>query len=136
MYSAKSCRTGWFCLLLQNGAEDRRSPAQWLPRPEAERLMTHPRPSSRARASEATSRVGDAAAALAGGVIGAAIKGMIGGIQGAANGIRDGWCKGSRSVAGRPGGAWVHGLIGGIRGFAIGIRDGWGTGSQSRRLPS
>ena len=135
IYSAKGSRTGWSRLLLQNGIEDRRSPAQWLPLPGAERLMTQPRRSSRSRASEATSRLGDATAAVAAGVVGAAVNGVIGGIQGAANGIRDGWHKDSRSVAGRPGGAWVQGVIAGIRGVAIGIRDGWSTGSRSRRLP-
>ena len=68
-------------------------------------------------------------------VVGAAVKGAIGGIQGAANGIRDGWRKGSPSVAGRPGQAWVKGVIGGIQGTADGIRDGWSTGSQYRRPP-
>jgi hypothetical protein len=68
-------------------------------------------------------------------MIGAAVKGVIGGIQGAAKGIRDGWSKGSLSVAGRPGQAWVKGFIGGIQGAANGIRDGWSTGSQSRRPP-
>jgi hypothetical protein len=56
--------------------------------------------------SEATSRVADATAAVAGGVVGAAVKGVIGGIQGAANGIRDGRRKGNQSVAGRQGAAW------------------------------
>jgi len=77
----------------------------------------------------------DARAAVAGRVVGAAAKGVIGGIQGAANGIRDGWSKGSLSVAGRPGQAWVKGVIGGIQGAANGIRDGWSTGTKSRRPP-
>ena len=46
---------------------------------------------------EATSRVADATAAAAGGVVGAAAAGVIGGIQGAAKGIRDGWSLGSQS---------------------------------------
>ena len=135
MDTAKSSLKGWSRLLLQNGIEDRRCPAQWLSLPGAEPLMTQPRPSSSSRASEATSRVGDATAAVAGGVVGAAVQGVIGGVEGAANGIRDGWRKGSRSVAGRPGGAWVQGVVGGIRGVAIGIRDGWSTGSRFRARP-
>jgi hypothetical protein len=44
--------------------------------------MTEPGPSSGSRASGARSRVADATAAVAGGVVGAAVKGVIGGIQG------------------------------------------------------
>ena len=121
----------YFC---RNGIDDRRSPAQWLPLPRAERLMTQPGPSSRSRASQAASRLADTTASVAAGVAGAAVKGVIGGIQGAANGVRDGWRKGSQSVAGRPGRAWVQGVLGGFRGAANGTRDGWSTGSQSRRL--
>ena len=52
-----------------------------------ERLMTEPGPSSGSRAGGARSRVADATAAVAGGVVGAAVKGVIGGIQGTADGI-------------------------------------------------
>ena len=48
------------------------------------------------------SRMADAATAVAGRVVGAAAKGLVNGTQGAADGIRDGWRKGSQSVAGRP----------------------------------
>jgi hypothetical protein len=67
--------------------------------------------------SEATSRVADATAAVAGGVVGAAVEGVIGGIQGAANRIRDGRRKGSQSVAGRQGarGHWRHRRYSGSR---------------------
>ena len=86
--------------------------------------MTQPGRSSRSGTSK-----------VARGVVGAAAKGLIGGFQGTANGVRDGWRKGSQSVAGRPGEAWIKGVIGGIQGAAKGIRDGWSTGSRSRLLP-
>jgi hypothetical protein len=92
-------------------------------------------PSSRSLRREATSQLAGATAAVAKRMVGAAAKGVIGGIHGTANGIRDGWRKGSLSVAGRPGQAWVKGVIGGIHGAANGIRDGWSTGSPSRRPP-
>jgi hypothetical protein len=67
MYSAKVSRTDWSGRRLQHGTEERRSPAQWLPLPGAERPMTQPRPSSRSHASEATARLGDAKAAVVAG---------------------------------------------------------------------
>ena len=92
--------------------------------------MTEPGPSSGSRASGARSRVADATAAVAGGMV---VKGVIGGIQGSVDGIREGWRKGSQSVAGRPGEAWVKGVIGGVQGAAKGIRDGWSMRGQFRR---
>jgi hypothetical protein len=78
---------------------------------------------------EALSRMADATTAAAGRVVGAAIEGLIGGAQDAADGIRNGWRKGSQSIAGRPGMAWAKGVLGGIQGATKGIRDGWNTGS-------
>lgn len=43
------------------------------------------------------SRVADATAAVATGMVGAAVEDVIGGIQGAAKGIRDRWISGSQS---------------------------------------
>jgi hypothetical protein len=82
---------------------------------------------------EAMSRMADTTTAVAGRVLGAAVEGLIRGTQGAADGIRNGWRKGSQSIAGRPGRAWTKGVVGGIQGAAKGIRAGWSNGSQSRR---
>jgi hypothetical protein len=111
---------------------DHRSSARWLPLPAAERPMTRPGRSSRFGTSKAASRLSDTTAAVARGAVGATVKGVIGGVRGTAKGIRDGWRKGSQSVAGRPGEAWVMGVIGGIRGTVNGTHDGWIAGSQSR----
>jgi hypothetical protein len=72
----------------------------------------------------------DTATAVVGKVVRGAVGGLVYGTQGAAEGIRDGWDKGSLSVAGRPGRAWAKGLAGGIQGAAKGIRDGWSATSQ------
>jgi hypothetical protein len=66
---------------------------------------------------------------LAGRIIGAAAEGVVNGTQDAADGIRNGWRKGSQSIAGRSGMAWAKGVLGGIQGATKGIRDGWSTGS-------
>src|SRR5262245_53665646 len=54
---------------------------------------------------QAMSRAADAAATVADRVVGAGLKGLISGTHGAADGVRDGWRKGSQSVADR-GRAW------------------------------